>query len=850
MGKGADGEQGHGYLRRATEAAAIKATNLYEMSKTYTPNKILAIEEHLEERLKGLEGKAQLLETSTHMIHRIDQGLDSVADRVEGMMTGSHATAEKVLKDTQAGVKYTSDSLVTSVAFVTSNVTKSFTRTGSEDDLNAEEASELAMCEKLSSALTQLDDKYQQCLVSIDQGVELWLPVTEPEEESAPAEAAAAMTATRVGVKAAKKLKLAAFDRLKMVQRRSTKQIDTMVTVDLIQYASEQMDAVCGLARKARTKVADTKAYVKTTATEVKDVVQSHVSQTVATVADAKTLVTDKVSDAIAPRKAACEDTLHNVYVFASGKWSLVTNTTQYAKLTSAYEQAVEQCQGIRAGSIASIAFFEEKTAVLFTDGAVALVDNLRSEGRLPEQGQVSVKNLAALLVALAKPAPLKAQELVETVYTQLIEASHTAPAQLQARTHKMIGYCRKIKVENIAAFVQAKASEFVSMAKTSPEQAQALACKLYSQLHELAVPWMQTVQSFKAVTGTEVLQLAKSQLEVAKSQFEHLYGRAAEQVSGNRSIDYLTSIIQSSTSKSNYLTKVVANAAAAASTSTYGSQFLQCLPATTEIQPTKVYQHAKSQWEKLYSHLTKQVSGSRVLQYLPDASYPTQVLECARSQWDAYEQSAKQRMYGLANQGFDVASQQLLGAVKAAPYGEQAFSHLGHGLARTPLWSFLPTKVAALFPSSPMNETIVEDKVTEDEVEVTATEEAIGEDEVVEEVVTTEENHDILFTKDPPASPRDPLDESSHAAEADQEAIYEQGERYFDICDKNGDGSLTKSELKNFAKKPAGALLKDLFANNAKGWADLWQLIDVNEDGTFSKDAFASAYAQMAYSA
>merc|ERR1712166_477811 len=118
MGKGAIANRS--YLRRATEAAATKATTLYEMSKAYTPTKVLALEEHLEERLKGLEEKAQLLNCSTQVISRIDQKLDSMADQVEGIMTSQHANAQR------AG-----DYVKEAGYFVTSNVSKSFTRTDS-----------------------------------------------------------------------------------------------------------------------------------------------------------------------------------------------------------------------------------------------------------------------------------------------------------------------------------------------------------------------------------------------------------------------------------------------------------------------------------------------------------------------------------------------------------------------------------------------------------------------------------------------------------------------------------------------------------------------------------------------
>jgi hypothetical protein len=873
MGKGAIANRS--YLRRVTEAAATKATNLYEMSKTYTPTKILAIEEHLEERLKGLEEKAQLLETSTQVISRIDQKLDSVAERVEGIMTSQHANAQR------AG-----QVAVDSMAFVTSNVTKSFTRNDSceeslaEADTQEEDADTQAMCDRFSSMLVNLSDKYQQCLVSVDQGVELWLPIQDPEatpEESTES----VVTVSKLGAKTAKKLKLAAFDKLEKLEARSTKQIDDMVTVDLIQYASEQMDAVAGLARKAQTRVNDTKGLVETRVANAKELAQSKVAETVTRMNDAKSVVTTRVCDAIAPHKATCEANFNKVYVFAQGKWSLVADTPQYARLTVVYQQAMDQCRGLHDGSIASLAFLQEKTAVLFTDGAVALVDNLRSEGKMPEQGQASIQNLASLVVTLVKPEPAKAQELISSLYLQLLEASTKAPAQLQAQTHQLIGYCKQVDADAVKEFAAAKTREFLILAKASPEQAQALAVSLYSQLQELVIPpeWVQAVESFKAIAGVKWVAGIEI-VELVKSRCGGLYSHVKQSVTGNDKVNYLASAVLASASEPNYLFKAVANAAEAAAqtSSARYSQLVAKLPSTSEITRAQVYEQAKSQWHRLYSTLSnlsaeqynnalvsaEQLSvrvndakeyalsmANNARANLPDVdmqqikatvearwqslytnlaqqvasstTYPKQLLQSAQSQWHSCEEAAKQRLYSAAERGFDMASRQLLGAVKAAPYGEAAFGQLGNGLAHTPLWALLPSKVTALFPPAPLKEEVI--------------------------CAPEEVDDDILFTEEP-SSPRDPLDESSLSAEADQEALYEQGEKYFDLCDKNGDGSLTKSEIKNFAKKPAGMLLKQVFASGTKGWADLWNLIEMDEDGTFSKDAFASAYAQLNYSA
>ena len=56
------------------------------------------------------------------------------------------------------------------------------------------------------------------------------------------------------------------------------------------------------------------------------------------------------------------------------------------------------------------------------------------------------------------------------------------------------------------------------------------------------------------------------------------------------------------------------------------------------------------------------------------------------------------------------------------------------------------------------------------------------------------------------------------------------QAAELFDIADKNKDGVLTHSELKNFAQTAAGSKLKDVFDVANAGWAAVWQKVDTDQ--------------------
>merc|ERR1719272_1177903 len=94
MGKGSIANRS--YLRRVAGAAATKANTLYTFSKSYTPASILKIEERAERSLKDLLDDQHLIERGDSVITNLDERLDLVVDSVEGIMTESHAKAERV----------------------------------------------------------------------------------------------------------------------------------------------------------------------------------------------------------------------------------------------------------------------------------------------------------------------------------------------------------------------------------------------------------------------------------------------------------------------------------------------------------------------------------------------------------------------------------------------------------------------------------------------------------------------------------------------------------------------------------------------------------------------------------
>merc|ERR1712166_302672 len=66
---------------------------------------------------------------------------------------------------------------------------------------------------------------------------------------------------------------------------------------------------------------------------------------------------------------------------------------------------------------------------------------------------------------------------------------------------------------------------------------------------------------------------------------------------------------------------------------------------------------------------------------------------------------------------------------------------------------------------------------------------------------------------------------------------------KIFSSADKDGDDTLTKSEIKKYASTPAGSCLKSLFDVKNSGWAKLWEAVDTDGDGQFSLEEFTNAY-------
>jgi hypothetical protein len=446
----------------------------------------------------------------------------------------------------------------------------------------------------------------------------------------------------------------------------------------------------------------------------------------------------------IEPQKAACMDKLQSVYLSVEGKWSLVKESSQYTRTLAAYERTVAQCEGLRDCAVASVAFTKSKIAVLYTDGAVALMDNLRNEGYLPANGDFTLQKLmnrsqelATQMIELAQTAPSLALQRAQELYEQLLKAIKEAPALAQG------------KLETLLTLSQTQLTVYQQYIQTTIAQ-------LPEQLEQLKL--------MIAAKAQELVELARKSPELAKEQLTKLYALLCEL--NPNSEQFLESLTSS--------------------------------PAYSAVVP-------KAQEQLNFYH---QVVTSR---------YTTakQTLVAKAAQVNAVAAS-------LTEKTFDAVAPHVIKAIKTAPYGETAFTQLGKGLEATPVWSWLPSKVTEMFPQ--------------------------GQAVSTEPVVTVEED-DILFSASMDVSATsDPLAESSKTSEDAQEALYSTGEQLFQLCKSDGD-TVTKSAIKNLAKREEGQALKELFSQYSVTWADWWELIEAEEDGTFSQDAFASAYAQLAYS-
>merc|ERR1711981_651763 len=117
-----------------------------------------------------------------------------------------------------------------------------------------------------------------------------------------------------VASKGVRKLKSAAFNKLEDAKMRTQTQLNELVTVDLIQYASESMDGACDLATKAKSQVIKTKE-------DTRELVESKINRTKQFVETKVAETQSKAIEMIEPHKVAIEKRLETVYTFTEGKW-------------------------------------------------------------------------------------------------------------------------------------------------------------------------------------------------------------------------------------------------------------------------------------------------------------------------------------------------------------------------------------------------------------------------------------------------------------------------------------------------------------------------------------------------
>merc|ERR1719183_2254445 len=74
------------------------------------------------------------------------------------------------------------------------------------------------------------------------------------------------------------------------------------------------------------------------------------------------------------------------------------------------------------------------------------------------------------------------------------------------------------------------------------------------------------------------------------------------------------------------------------------------------------------------------------------------------------------------------------------------------------------------------------------------------------------------------------------------KEQLTAEAKAHFEQADKNGDGNLTKQEIKKYMSS-AGADLKEHFGVKNGGWQALWNEMDADGDGSMSIQEWTALY-------
>lgn len=472
--------QEHNLLRRTTLTTASAAKRSLDAAVSYAPERVQELVNSTEERVH--KRLSPVWSFADPIIKRWDHRLDSmVINPASGMLNSATEGADRLIDRVQDPVHWV-DTARSQASFVVTACKDACTGEPVEE---GEERPTLlqAAQDKVSLAFGSLHASYYQVLATADSSIEVYFPEGKEEPTPAPSNPVA------LGRKAAKRLHATTMARMAESRRRTSEELGQLVHVDLISYASEVIDASVDVAlwkplHQAGHSATHAKGFVVSQATQVR----GHVDKALAA------LYNDKIAAAYQRARDRASKAAEYVVVMVKG-----------------------------SAQVAS-----DKLLLVYHDGLTALVVELRREGYLPADGELTLKNL--LTAAKVAPASLrcKANAWAEQAAALAVAFPALARAKLAALHEDLIARTEgtpeaaKAWVAGRRAWAEQKGAELVALAHTAPELAQEKLAALFAAL----VAQKGRAEDLFATMFTKLQEATVAAPDVIEDRFPHLVAR------------------------------------------------------------------------------------------------------------------------------------------------------------------------------------------------------------------------------------------------------------------------------------------------------------------------------------
>jgi hypothetical protein len=363
--------------------------------KPYTPTRVQSLLEQTGERVNEYVVEPYA-ERAHEIVSNFDARLDSVViSPTVSVVKEASQRADSIITTTESQF----DNVRHQMGFVGASITESCgSKEGSDDSEEAEPCEQTTLLQvaqdKVSTLRGLVSEKYYKVLENADHSIEVYFP--ESGDGALLRNEKAVSDPIALCIKAAKRAKPVAVDRLRESKARTEEQLQKLVHVDLISYAADVIDVTAATTYDVTvTRPLALKNKATTSAEQAREVVATKV-------ADAKGKVFEMVQPAL--------EKLYSAQVAEAYKLAL--------------EKATEKRDTVLILVSSTKASVSDTLLLVYNNGVKGLVVELRGKGFLPEDGKASIANA----VEAAKAAPQTLRDQAGVLTSQLIEVAKKTP--------------------------------------------------------------------------------------------------------------------------------------------------------------------------------------------------------------------------------------------------------------------------------------------------------------------------------------------------------------------------------------------------------------------------------------